>query len=162
VSPTIHSLHRQPSTTGPSRPSASRADLLVRALVGMEVFLAAGAVLGAVGLVTGGIDLGDATQDLPFGSPVLAGVALAVLNGVLPAVVAVAGIQGRPWADVGHLVVGVVLVGWIVLQVGFIGLGSWLQVLYAAYGLLIAALAVIALRRRRPGSTPTAQLGLRR
>ncbi len=114
----------------------------IRALVGLEALLAVGALGGALGLLTGWTDLGPSTAELPLASPVLAGTALGVLIGVLPVAVALGAAARRPWADGGHLVVGVVLVGWIVVQVGFIGLVSWLQPLFAAYGLAIVALAV--------------------
>lgn len=120
----------------------SRLSRLERLLVGMELFLAVGAFFGAVGLIGGGIDLGEATAELPFGSPVFAGVALAVINGVLPTVVAVGALRRAGWAGAGHMVVGTVLVAWIVIQVAFIGLGSWLQAVYLAYGIVLQALAL--------------------
>lgn len=53
------------------------------------------------------------------------------------------------------MAVSVVLVGWIAVQVGHIGLGSWLQVAYALFGLVITTLAVsnlaYGLPRGRPG-----------
>lgn len=121
-------------------------DRVRRALVGLEVFLAAGAALGAVGLVSGAIDLGESTAELPFSSPVLAGVALALVNGVAPLVVARAELYRRPWAAAGHVAVGLALVAWIVVQVAVIGLGSWLQVAYGLYGAAIVGLGVIRVR----------------
>jgi hypothetical protein len=109
----------------------------------LEVLLSAAALGGAIALVTGAIDLGGSTQDLPFGSPVLAGVALALCNAVLPAVVAAGELRGRGWARPGHLAVGAVLMGWIVVQVAFIGLGSWLQVGYFVYGAVILAVGFL-------------------
>ncbi len=119
-------------------------------LILAEFLLAVGAVAGAVGLIVGAIDLGDAVNDLPFDSPVLGGVALGLACGVLPTVVAVGALRHSQWAPIGHVVVGAVLVGWIVVQVAFIGLGSWLQVTYGLLGLAITALAVSNLRARRP------------
>lgn len=137
-------------TSRPARPA--RLSRLERLLVGMELFLAVGAFFGAAGLIGGGIDLGDAAGDLPFGSPVFAGVALAVLNGVLPTVVAVGALRRAGWAGAGHMVVGTVLVAWIVIQIAFIGLGSWLQVVYLAYGIVLQALALRHVTRGgRPG-----------
>jgi len=119
-----------------------------RGLVVLEGLLAAGAGLGGLGLVTGGIDLGDATSDLPFASPVPAAVALVLVNGLVPLVVAVGALRRRGWADGGHIAVGVALVGWIVVQVAFIGLGSWLQVAYALYGAVVVALGITLIRAR--------------
>lgn len=133
----------EPSSTV-ERPSrrGDRAMVLIVA----EVVLAVGAFAGAVGLISGGIDLGPSTGDLPFGSSVLAGIALAVVCGALPTVVAIGAWRKVQWADLGHVVVGAALVGWIVVQVGFIGLGSWLQVAYALFGLGIAVLGIRNLR----------------
>lgn len=140
------------STSAPGR--AGRLGHRRLGLIVAEVLLAVGAFGGAVGLIVGGIDLGKATDDLPFGSPVLGGVALAVSCGVLPTVVAVGAWRRAPWAPLGHVAVGVVLVGWVVVQIAFIGLGSWLQVGYAVFGLGIAALGISNLHAsRRPGGT---------
>lgn len=119
-------------------------------LVVMEALLAVGAYGGAVGLVTGGVDLGAATADLPFGSAVFGGVALAVVNGLLPTVVVVGALLRRPWASAGHLLVGIALAGWIVFQVALIGLGSWLQVAYFGYGLVIVFLSLALMKQRSP------------
>ncbi|MFY1633154.1 hypothetical protein ACN27F_07680 [Solwaraspora sp. WMMB335] len=104
--------------------------------------LAISAIGGSLGLITGGFDLGPATSDLPFASPVLAGAALAVVNGVLPGVVVIAAINRRSWAPVGHLVVGAALVMWIIVQVAFIGLVSWLQPVFFVYGQVVLGLAL--------------------
>ena len=127
-----------PSTVAP--PSRRGTE---RVLLWLEALLALGAFGGAVGLVTGAADLGPATADLPFGSTILAGVALAVVNGVLPTVVLVGALQRRRWAQQGHLLVGFALVAWVIVQIGFLGWPPhWLQVLYFVYGWGIVALAV--------------------
>jgi uncharacterized membrane protein len=127
-----------------------------RALVWLEVLLAVGAYFGAVGFITGGLDLGEATADLPFGSTVFAGSALALVNGVLPTVVVIGALRRRWWALPGHLVVGIALIGWILVQLAFLGLPPhWLQVLYFVWGVVIVLLA-LSLRpldaRRQPAS----------
>lgn len=113
------------------------------ALLWLEVLLALGAYGGAIGLITGGVDLGDAAADLPFGSTVFGGWALLVVNGLLPTVVVVGALRRRPWADTGHLVVGVALIGWIVVQVSVLGWPPhWLQTLYFVWGWAIVGLAL--------------------
>jgi hypothetical protein len=136
------------ATTGTRRLTGTE-----RALVWLEVLLVLGAYGGAVGLITGGVDLGEATADLPFGSPAFGGWALAVVNGVLPTVVVIGALLRRPWARYGHLVVGAALVGWIAVQVAFLGLPPhWLQVLYFAWGWTIV---VMALRLRSSSFSPS-------
>ncbi len=113
-----------------------------RALLWLEALLALGAYGGAAGLILGGVDLGDATADLPFGSTVFAGVALGVVNGLLPTVVLLGALRHAAWARAGHWLVGAALTAWIVVQVSVLGWPPhWLQVLYFAYGLMILALA---------------------
>jgi hypothetical protein len=107
--------------------------------------LSIGAFAGAIALISGGIDSGEAISRLPFGSPVFGGIALAVVNGVLPAVAFVGARRGRQWARAGHLLVGSALVGWIVVQVVILGPPiAWLQVLYFIWGLTIIGLALPA------------------
>jgi len=57
-----------------------------------------------------------------------------------------------PWISLG---MGVVLMSWIVAQLAIIGAVSWMQPASFAAGLLIAALAVYALRR--PAEAPAAE-----
>jgi hypothetical protein len=116
-----------------------------RAILWLEALLAIGAFAGAIGLISGGVDLGEATSRLPFGSPLFGGIALAVVNGVLPSVAFAAALRSRQWARRGHLLVGLALVGWIVLQVVTLGPPiAWLQVLYFIWGLAIVGLALQA------------------
>jgi hypothetical protein len=113
-------------------------------LLWLEALLAIGAFGGAVGFLLLGEELlGSGTADLPFASPVLAGLALALVNGVLPTVVIVGSLRRRPWAIRGHLVVGLALIGWIVVQVAFLGWPPhWLQWAYLAYGVVLTGLAM--------------------
>jgi hypothetical protein len=124
-----------------------------RSLLGLEAFLAVGAYAGAAALVLAGPDMiGDAVEDLPFASPVFGGIALAVVNGLLPTVVLLGELRRAPWAATGHLLVGAALVSWIVVQVAFLGWPPhWLQIAYFAYGWVIVGLAVLA---RRVPTTP--------
>lgn len=113
-----------------------------RAVLWLEVLLAVGAFGGAAGLISGGVDLGAATTRLPFGSTTFAGVALAVVNGILPTGVWLAALRRSRWARQGHHLVGAALVAWIVVQVVFLGWPPhWLQITYFLYGWLVLLLA---------------------
>lgn len=115
-------------------------------LLWLEAFLAVGAYAGATGLMLAGPEMiGDAVADLPFAAPVFAGIALAIVNGLLPTIVLIAEVRRAPWAAAGHLLVGVSLVAWIVVQVAFLGWPPhWLQITYFGYGWVIVGLAVTA------------------
>jgi hypothetical protein len=122
-----------------------------RVLLWLEALLALGAYGGAIGLIVGGVDLGEATARLPFGSTLLAGVALGIVNGLLPTAVLVGALRRQPWATVGHWLVGAALTLWIVVQVGFLGWPPhWLQITYFCYGLAILALARRLARNAAP------------
>lgn len=119
-------------------------------MIGLELAIAAMAVGGAMALIGGAIDMGeDVRTSLPFDSYAFGGVWLLLLAGVLPAVVALGALRRQPWAELGHVAVGVVLMGWIVVQVAFIGPVSWMQPLVLAWGALIATLGVVERRRAR-------------
>lgn len=131
-----------------------------RALLWLEVLLAVGAFGGAAGLISGSIDLGPAMTRLPFGSTTFAGVALAVVNGILPTGVWLAAMRRSRWARQGHHLVGAALVAWIVVQIAFLGWPPhWLQITYFLYGWLVLLLATripmegaaAARARGRPG-----------
>ncbi|GGI07127.1 hypothetical protein [Egicoccus halophilus] len=126
----------------PARSTPTRRPPTERALLVLEVLLALAASAGAVGLVGGGLSLGGATARLPFGSTVLAGIALALVNGVLPTVVVVGTLRRRAWARDAHLAVGLALIGWILVQVGYLGWPPhWLQWTYLGWGVAITVLA---------------------
>lgn len=108
---------------------------------------------GALGLLFGFLDLKETTRDLPFESPLLGGIALAVVVALPMTLTAVATVTRRRWSDLGHLVAGSALMGWIVVQVAIIGLNSWLQPVMFAWGAVILGLGVVH-RRSRPHGVP--------
>jgi len=128
-----------------------RLDGLQRALVGLEIVLAVSAYGGSIGLMTGSMSTGSYARRLPFGSVVLGGAALGLLVAVPATVAAVLTLRRRPGAAVSHLVVGAMLMGWILVQVAFIGLVSGLQPVMFCWGAAIMALGWLD-RRRAPTS----------
>lgn len=124
---------------------------LERLILALEAFLAIGAFAGAWALIgdrNGGDNVDMTLLDgTPFDSYLVPGIALLVLNGVFPALVVVLALRGHPLAWPGHVAVGAVLMTWIVVQVGFIGLASPLQPFFFAYGAAIATLGAIAFAR---------------
>jgi hypothetical protein len=137
--------------------ASTRAAGIRRWLIGLEVALAVLAVGGAVSLITFGAGMPAATiERFPFGSAALGGIALLVINGVLPAVVAIGELRHDAWARVGHLVVGAALMFWVLVQIGFIGLDSFLQPALFVWGAVITSLGILAGRDEWPVADPDA------
>ena len=125
-----------------------------RAVIGLEVFTAVGAVVGAIGLITDGDRFMGGTvdvHDLPLHNWPFAGIVLLLLNGLLPALATVAELRRHPRAAAMHLTAGVVLMAWIIVQVAFIGLVFALQPL-----MFMVGLALVVLTRRFDGGGSTA------
>ena len=95
---------------------------------------------GTIGLATGNLDLGhELNQRLPLHSPVLGGIALALIVG-LPK-------RGDRRTDVASVVAGVLLIAWILVELAFIRELSFLQFFYTGAGLVFVAIG------RRAGAT---------
>jgi esterase/lipase len=105
---------------------------------GLTLFAAVNAVagwFGAIGLMTGLIGLGDRLeQRLPFDSPVAGGLALASVVAAPLTLLAWAAWQGWPSTDRIALVAGVLLIGWIVVQIVVVHAFSWFQPAYLVIG----------------------------
>ena len=102
---------------------------------------------GAVGLMTGAIDFGDEiTARLPFGSPVFAGIALAIVVGVPMTVVTWLGSRADARTSIAAVIAGILLVGWIVVEIGFVRSYSWLQPVCAFAGVAVALAGMRDLR----------------
>lgn len=107
-------------------------------------FVTIWAVAGAVGLAGGGIDLGGVVVErLPFDSPVLAGVALALVVAVPMALTCVLAARGDHRAPALAVGAGGLLIVWIVVQVYTIRTFNWLQPLSVMFGLAVLVLGVI-------------------
>ena len=97
------------------------------------------AYAGAVGLITGAIDYGpEITARMPFGSPVFGGVALALVVGVPMTVVTYLGARVDARTSPAAVVAGSLLVGWIVVEIGFVRSYSWLQPACTVAGVAVA------------------------
>ncbi len=108
--------------------------------------MALGAFAGSVGLSIGSLDLGDTiTSRLPFGSAPAGGGALLVVVGVPMTVAAVDSWTGAGRADATSLGSGLLLMGWILVELAVIRSFPWLQPACFAGG---AATAVAGYRGR--------------
>jgi len=101
---------------------------------------------GAVGLVTGWLSVGaELNARLPLHSPVLGGIALAVIVGVPFAALARQARRGDERSDETSRFAGAVLVGWLLVELAFIREFSFFHPTYGAIGIAF----VVAGRRRR-------------
>ena len=115
--------------------------------------IAVSAYGGALGLIAGFLPLGAVvTSRLPFASPVLGGIALLVVVAI-PAT-AVAGLAARGDRRAADMAVaaGVLLAGWIVVELAFIRELSFFHPLFLVAGGLLIWLGVRARPRRNPES----------
>ena len=123
-----------------------------RGLAAAAALVAVSAGGGALGLTTGGLMLDDrSTARLPFHSPVLGGLALAVVVAVPFTALAASAWRGSARTDELALGSGVLLVGWILVELAFIRTISFFHPLY----LVIGGLFVLSGRRalKRGGGT---------
>jgi len=91
-----------------------------------------------------GVSMGDEVlADLGYRSWRTPGLFLFGVIGVFPTVVIVAEVRRHPLAILGHLGVGLALIGWIVVQVSRTGWISWLQPTMLVVGVAVAVLAWI-------------------
>jgi hypothetical protein len=115
---------------------------------GLALFAAVNALAawgGAVGLVAGGLSLGaELDRRLPLHSSVLAGCALALVVAVPLSTLAGWAWRGDPGTDRMAVATGVLLMGWIAVQLLFLRAFSPFQPLYLAVGVGL----VLAGRRR--------------
>lgn len=106
-----------------------------RLLVGLASLNAACALAGAGALATGAMDLGPTLDArLPWGSPVVAGIALALLVALPNAVLAAVAARGGRHAGPMGMAVGAGLVLWIAVELAFLRELSFLHPVYAAVG----------------------------
>ncbi len=110
-------------------------------------FVTLNAVYGGIGLMINGMGMpAEWLAATPFASWVLPGVALLALVAVPQAAALVLVARDRPDADRWAMWAGVVLMGWIVVQVAILGRFFFLQPVIFTFGAVEAGLA--ALRRR--------------
>lgn len=123
----------------PSHDRARRRYGTHRVLAVAAMVVAISAYGGTIGLATGGLSLGETLNDrLPWHSPVLGGLALGVIVGVPFTVLAIWAWRGDPRTGTGSLVIGVVLVGWLLVELAFIRELSFFHPLYGVVGIAFA------------------------
>jgi hypothetical protein len=109
--------------------------------VGTAIFaalIAFSAYAGAVGLITGGLTLtADLNERLPLGSPLVGGVALALIVALPTTWVSWLAWHDDARADAAALVAGILLVGWILVELAFIRKFSFFHPTYLVVGAVL-------------------------
>jgi hypothetical protein len=118
---------------------------------------------GSIGLATGTLALdGDLNERLPFASPVFGGIALAALVATPFTVVAVLAWRGDRRCELAAGVTGLLLVGWIAVQLAVLRAPAFLHAFYLAVGLGSVWYGRGALSRAlHPVNSPTVGQGFR-
>lgn len=127
------------------------------ALVVLETLMGLAAVGGGLDLVlTNGRLMrmpAALLEGSPFGSYLVPGLVLLAV-GILNLASAVAVLRRKRWGVPASAVVGVVWMGWFIVQVAVVGLLDWQQPVYFAVGLLIIVLVapslVVRYKMRNP------------
>lgn len=119
----------------------------------LEVLLAVGAVpAGLLMIIRPSGSLMSMPVSMLDGSPfrdfLWPGVILLVANGIVPLAVAWGAWRRKAWAPEGHVAVGVVLIGWIVVELLMIDY-HWLQAAYLGLGIVILGLGIWRWRSSR-------------
>ncbi len=116
-----------------------------RAVVAADLFEAASAVLGAVGLVVGFMAIPlSVLSGTPFADFTVPALLLGfVVGGSALVAGSVTALSLRPWDALTSAVAGCITVGWLTIEIGMIGLGSWAQVVWFLVGLVMIVLAVL-------------------
>ena len=104
---------------------------------------------GVFGLMSGGISFGDVIDArLPFGSLVLAGVALLIIVAIPMTVASIAAIRAtRHSADL-VFGAGLLLVAWIAVELAFIKAYSWFHPTYLVAAIVVLGLGWLMIRAR--------------
>jgi hypothetical protein len=103
-------------------------------------FVAVSAYGGAAGLITGWLrPAASMTENLPFASPVFAGIALVCVVAAPATVVVVLAWRRHPRDRDAATLAGVLLAGWLVVEVAVVRQVSALQVVYGLAGLGLIA-----------------------
>jgi len=123
------------------------------AMIVVDLFAAVSAIMGAVGLVVGFMNIPlSVLNGTPFADFTVPALLLGIVVGgsaLAAAAIALFG-PGKPavfglWRSdtLASATAGCIMVGWMVSEVALIGLGSWLQPTYFAVGLVMIGMAAL-------------------
>lgn len=117
-------------------------------LAAVDLFAAVSAIVGAVGLVVGFMDIPlTELRGTPFADFTVPALLLGVVVGGSALAAAVIALFGpRRIEALASAVAGCVMVGWMTVEIAMIGLDVWVQAAYFGVGLLMIGLAALLQR----------------
>jgi len=107
----------------------------------LQTFIALGAVIYGLMLIiypTGeqiGIPL-ELLAESPFDNYVIPGILLFLFNGVGNITGLILSFKKNIYAGLAGILLGIILIGWIIIQIKLIGYANWLQPFYLLLGIL--------------------------
>ncbi len=111
-------------------------------IIGTASFIAVTAFAGAVGLITGALNApSEWLTHTPFTTYTVPGIMLALFVGGSATLTLLATWRKWSYAPLATLLSGIVLLAWILGEVGTIQQLSWLQFLYIILGVLLLSLS---------------------
>lgn len=122
------------------------------ALVVVDLFAAVSAIVGAVGLVVGYMNIPLSTLNgTPFADFTVPALLLGIVVGGSALAAATISVFGpRRIETLASAAAGCIMVGWMTIEIAMIGLAIWVQPLYLAVGLVMIGLAAL-LQWAKPG-----------
>ncbi|WIG60715.1 MAG: hypothetical protein OJF49_003463 [Ktedonobacterales bacterium] len=113
------------------------------ALVVVDLFAAVSAIVGAIGLVVGFMDIPlSVLSGTPFADFTVPALLLGIVVGGSALVAAAIALFGpRSLESLASAAAGCIMVGWMVVEIAMIGLAIWVQAAYFVVGLLMIGLA---------------------
>jgi hypothetical protein len=117
------------------------------ALVTVDIIEAVSAFVGAVGLVVGFMNIPTTVlSGTPFADFTVPALLLGFVVGGSALVASLTAAFAPRWFAPASAAAGSITVGWLIVEIGMIGLGSWAQIAYLAVGLLMIGLAALLWR----------------
>jgi hypothetical protein len=121
----------------------------------IQVITAIGAIPAGFGFLidTSGKAMGASPEMLahsPLKSFLLPGLFLVLVNGLATGIAAVLSFRRHKWAGMSALILGNILCLWIIIQVYWIGLTSFLQPMFFVVGIAEAFLGITILKSKSP------------
>jgi len=113
------------------------------ALVVVDLFAAVSAIVGAVGLLVGFMDIPlSELTGRPFADFTVPALLLGIVVGGSALVAAIIALFGpRRFEALASAAAGCIMVGWMAVEIAMVGLDVWVQAAYFAVGLVMIGLA---------------------